>query len=332
MIAPAKVLILFAAIFLVLLPCQGSNAQSVSVGAIAQYVFDDIKSRIQRSGRNDLNNAIDGVVFEIDIKTPIPNATAQRRPNGTRRLTITAQFVLLMMYFAELQILGAEDASLNDCGLSFSHYIRTEYPNLLASVSAGKPTSPLLPPDEYASRAPACSALTKRYPMSDALKAKRNGMVMNALAFIIMHELGHFHYRHVPGQISEGDLSVPANMRGFLISMCYEQEKEKQADEFAASALVDLGLANVVLDQTVWMALVALGSIDPDLNRGSTHPGALRRMQDAMVVVRGRLAAKGTPMSKEVSDLVDAVIAMQKKIDRELQLYIYPGSEGVRCN
>lgn len=77
-------------------PASAQTMKEFIEGAVqhAQVVYQDIRSQITNSGRDELIAALNGVEFEIDSVTPVPNGFAQRFTNGHRKIVVSAQLVL----------------------------------------------------------------------------------------------------------------------------------------------------------------------------------------------------------------------------------------------
>lgn len=299
----------------------------------AYAAFQRTEYLFRRSGRSDLINVLDGIYFEVDDQTPAINAFAYIDHDGRKKVVVSAQLVLLYYYFAEMFIFDvSQGGRWTPCILQYSNHVRDRYKVVLERALAEQAGPAVEPPEVYAARyGGACRGMERNYPMAENLKPQRNESVSNALGLVILHEIGHHYHQHTAVLDERLDLRIPAHMRRFLGLMCFSRAKEQQADDFAAKTIVDVGAWRAPVDQTFWAALMATGGLDPDFERGSTHPSPSRREAAVLNAVRSRMAAKGTPIPNQISELIDEFIAFQSKIERELPLTPIPGAQGISC-
>ena len=299
----------------------------------ADWVDQRIREQIANVASPDIHTLLSQTNFHVDTVTVFPTAYAERLRGGTKRIHISAQLVLAFYYQAELGLINiATGNSQEQCSLAYSSYLRISARKMMEDAFAGRRPYPIHPPEEYAKEyGGQCHNLETLYPFAEHLKQSRFNAVSAAIATVYLHELAHHVYRDVSDFRSPLDLSDPRSMRLYLRLMCYSQQKELRADKWAARMLVELGWGANIFDVTMWSTLTSLGDIDPDIERGATHPSPWRRHGIFMDAGRTYLRAKGIEIREDLSELVDRALRHQQKIELLLPVTPIPGTDDVVC-
>ena len=300
----------------------------------ARWADGRIRERISEFSSRKIREVLDRTEFVVDNRTSIPTAYAERLSHGRQRIVMSAQLVLVFYYIAELNLYNlSTENRWESCALAYSSYLRIFYAKMMEDVLAGRDTSHLQPPEEYArDYRGRCVGLEKNYPFPESLRVARFNSVSAAIATVYLHELAHHVYRDVNELTGPLDLSNPESMRLYLRLMCHSQQKELRADKWAARTLVEIGWGSNVFDMTIWGALTGLGDIDPDIERGGSHPSPSRRMGVFLDSGRTYLRAMGVSIRSDLSDVIDQAILLQNKIELLLPLTPIPGTESIDCH
>ena len=300
----------------------------------AMWLDGKIRARFAEVASTELHQTLNAIDFIVNRDTAIPTAYAERLPNAQQRIVMSAQLVLVFYYTAELNFLNLATANRwEQCSLAYSSYLRISYGRILEDSLAGRMSSLLQPPEDYARQFRGhCTGLEDSYPFPEELMQRRAKSVSAAIATVYLHELAHHVYGDANELTEPLDLSDIQNMQLFLRSMCHSRQKELRADKWAARALVELGWGSEIFDMTMWGALTSLGDMDPDIERGTTHPSPSRRMGRFLDEGRTFLKARGVELKPELSKQVDRAILLQQKIELLLPVTQIAGAEGVSCH
>ena len=332
--------ILCKSIFLLwalLISCEDASAQTMDdfvqqASEHALWVDGEIRDRVAEVASNEFHNLLNHTEFIVDRDTAIPTAYAESLSSGRKRIIISAQLVLVFYYTAEVNHLHLfNNNKWEKCALAYASYLRISYGQIMEDSLAGRKPLLLQPPEDYArENSGQCAGLERHYPFPKSLKERRWNSVSAAIATVYLHEVAHHVYRDTIELTERLDLTNPQNMRLYLRSMCHSQQKELRADKWAARALADLGWGSDIFDMTFWGALTSLGDIDPDFERGTTHPSPSRRMGIFLDTGRTYLRAMGVELRQDLSDLIDEAIRLQQKIELLLPVMPIAGSGGCR--
>ena len=331
-----RVLILSASLMTL---CGSTSADSMreyvqQASGHAHWADGRIRERIAEFSSREIREVLDRTEFVVDNRTSIPTAYAERLPHGRQRIVMSAQLVLVFYYIAELNLYNIfNENRWEKCALAYSSYLRISYAKIMEDNLAGRDTSPLQPPEEYARNYRGrCAGLEEYYPFPENLREARFNSVSAAIFTVYLHELAHHVYRDASELTGSLDLSDPGSMRSYLRLMCHSQKNELRADKWAARALVEVGWGSNVFDMTIWGALAGLGDIDPGIERGDSHPSPSRRMGVFLDSGRTYLRAMGVSLRPDLSDLIDQAILLQEKIELLLPVTPIPGTEDIDCH
>jgi hypothetical protein len=300
-----------------------STSDNERVKYMIEYTIDVVDKGGMVVGDAELKALMDKVVVELSYGV-IPNAYAYRSMDGVPHVVIERELIYLLYYSSELSILNLQSGGeLSGCQNEYMSYISLQYSYIARALLKGEAAEFILAPEDYADNSMSCHAVKKMYPLSGAFKEVRDRSVVNGLAFIYLHELGHLRFGH-SATVSQPMASLPR--KEFLDLMCKARSLEDQADGFAVDTLVDIGYHNAVLEVPLWIMLTAVSGIDPGSELEADHANGSSRFEKAATRMRSRLAVVGIAVPPMTSDLIDQLSKLIKKIDE--QLSVPPMEEG----
>lgn len=221
-----------------------------------------------------------------------------------RTIFISASFYMLNIYFADIaHIQLLEKKNFFGC---FTQY--TDYISMTLSVMAqnGYPAA-FLAPEEFGRFGNDCTELDEFLPLERINREARDRTVSNALAFTILHEIGHVakghHVTHIPPENS---------FEAMMQYYCNSRSDETAADQFAIERLYEFGWGDAVLYTPLFNVLHATSGFRVEdgsvlLMNHSSHPFPMRRASIALTKMRDLNISDGREINPEINSMIQDV-------------------------
>lgn len=276
-------------------------------------VLADIQTRAKNSGDLEIAKLLQHPTVSIDWDSKLPGASATHG-RGNASVEVSVEMIKLLYFFADLRSIGSKISVGNmeryhQCQIEYSSHIRNQVAAIFEGKTLSSEFSTYDAPEEFAKFSHFCKGIEKHLPVSGTQNDFRNQLVGNAIAFIVMHEIGHIVQKH--------RLSVkPTEVRRSML--CASRTNEKESDEFAVRKLVSYGAPAAVHTNSYWDLGVSVGSIFPSSEARSTHPSPSRRMVESIELSIKQGRRLGIKMDPRWLDVLDQLIELQSRIDSEL--------------
>lgn len=273
---------------------------------------------IARASSNDPDLAQD-YIFRVTEGTAIPSAMAiYRGSSGGPEIHINQSFILMSLFLADIYHVNATSNNIYlGCAEQYVNYLQREVERSIAKEVRGARANELLPPEDVAFSSPACSGIENALPLPEDQRPRRDQLVINAIGFMILHEIGHLrlHSHNVPSN----DFS---NLNKALSHFCSSRSTELQADRFAVRKMFEQGWSNGLHYTPLWHVIsvsdpvAAAAANERWIFEGTaTHPLAVDRMGAAYSYMLSLHDAHNLSINSEMKNLVDQLTDLIEKKD-----------------
>lgn len=278
---------------------------STTLGALQQQAL--------ASGDRRLATLLSQPTVSLDWEAKLPGATA-RHGNGAQAVTLTAELIKLMYFFADLSIIAdsvptSVTEKILKCKTEYQEHIRNQLYHVFLGRELVSQFSTYDSPEEFAEFGKYCRGIEMFFPVVEELKPQRDMLVSNGIAFIIMHEVGHIVIGHTTS-------AKPDEVRQSIL--CSSRRQEREADEFAVVGLVRFGIPEAVTSNAYWDVSLSIALVSPRAEYASTHPSPSRRWSEAINLSVKEARRLGGKLDPRLIDLAQQAMRLQKRIEIKL--------------
>ena len=293
-------------------PVHDDHANQVRrLSAEVQFVRDVIK---QKGGAE---KATDATVHFSAIESLVPIARSLRGGSGPV-LEMSSQYRLLLVYFAELAVVAPQHPELMRC---FALY-RNELHHKLGALGAQGGGTPLPSPEEYIHGNRECAGGAGLFPVDASKFPLRDAMVVRAIGFTYLHELGHIvlgHFKH-GNEIFVGANTPEQKKEVFLREAARIRSQERAADAWAVQEVFRIGgNPGDILNQALSDFFTVSSGVDCWNRQGMDHAYTLERQTDLIDAVRKETPKwTGKPIPPELDAVLSDMGALRTRAERLL--------------
>lgn len=258
-------------------------------------------------------------IFRVTKGTAVPSAWAiYRGPTGKPEVQINLSFVLMSLYLADIYYVNWKlNNRYTGCAEQYVTYLQREVErSIRREVRGGRPNE-LLPPEDVVFFFPECSGIENLLPLPQDERNNRDQLVINAVGFVILHEIGHLRLH--------SDIGVGNDFSSLdkaLSNFCSSRSREAQADRFAVRKMFEHGWANGLHFSPLWHVVSVMDPVAAAAAKDrwifettATHPFAGDRMAAAYDYMLKLHDAHGLAVNNEMKDLVEQLMEVIKKRD-----------------
>ncbi|WP_031359905.1 hypothetical protein [Caballeronia sordidicola] len=301
------------------------RASTINVAAI----ISSVRSNIVKAGSPDARGADTHITFIVD-QSPLPNASEN---SGTIRISNSLHVMLL--YLADVAIEQKADAKFNQCEAAYNDYLISAIWRNKPRFVDDQPLDYIAAPEEFIALAqPLCHGFEKTFPLRKDWRPARDERVAHLLAFIYLHELGHFALHHTG--ITEDAVhasSVGSADPQVLLELTRSRNQEFEADawgyrEYLRTYGPDVDVA--IIDMMHLLQIIG-NSYDCSHEAVATHPDGIERYAVLLPIYREEYEkAWGMSVPPQLDNLFNLVINFS--VRARDALHCGPGQERAKID
>ncbi|MEO0872834.1 MAG: hypothetical protein AAFY19_12875, partial [Pseudomonadota bacterium] len=155
----------------------------------------------------------------------------------------------------------------------------------------------------------------------------RNDQVVNAIGFVLLHEIGHIYHNHSVAEwpfMRGQDVTTRQAMEASMQYYCNSRQDESEADRFAVRKLVEFGWAQALVSTPLWNTLTAMNAFVVSEDRvfvfnHSTHPLPSARATESLTAAVEMLDLAGLPVAPDVRRRIELIERSQAELDEQFE-------------